>query len=324
VSKKKAREIEEQKRKNRNKVLTVVIASGTLVIVLFLAYLLFFNGNSDDGKLWHLDNAGLLSFGEREPPAWHKSFSPVTLVEDTPEYTLEEESYISFNDTVFALLRVPKNETKPPVVIVLPGAGINKEADADMAKALCSWGYATVTLDERGNNGSTPGPSPMDLNSGYSAFVNGDDPVQYKQVYDVLLAYDCIRSMPILDGENVAVLGESMGGRFAIVSAALEPGLKAVVAVSGGPYGLKGDDDASTRFLKSIEPANYLSKLPQRKLIMFHFTDDPIIPLASGRQLYDAASQPKAWHQYNGSVHGIYSDVYAADLHNELKGVFGR
>lgn len=324
MSKKKARESEEQKRKSRNKILTIVIALATLVIAVFIAYLLFFNGNSGDGKSWHLDSAGLLAFGERGQPSWHKTFSPVQPVEDTPEYTVEEESYQSFNQTVFALLRVPKNVTKPPVVIVLPAASINKEADADMAKALCSWGYATVTLDERGNNGKTAGPSPMDLNSGYTAFVDGGDPVQYKQVYDVLLAYDCIQSMSILDSDNVAVLGESMGGRFAIIAAALEPGIKAAFVVSSGPYGLKGNDDASTRFIKSIEPANYLSKLPPRKVAFFHFTGDTVIPVAAGKQLFNAASQPKVWHEYNGTVHGLYSDEYAPDLRDELRGVFGR
>ena len=322
---KRSREIEEQKRKSRNQMFTVAIALVTLAVVLVIAYLVFFTGKStapqtSSDRLWQLNSAGLLTFGSRGATA----FSPVQLVEDMPEYTVEEESYLSFNETVFALLRVPKNVTKPPIVIVLPAASINKESDADMAKALCSWGYATLTLDERGNNGKTPGPSPMNLESGYTAFANGGDPVQYKQVYDVLLAYDCIRSMPGLDGDNVAVLGESMGGRFAIIATALEPRLKAAIGVSTGPYGLQGDNDASVRFVKSIEPAGYLSLLPPRKLIMIHFTGDTIIPVANGRHLYDAAQQPKAWHEYNGTVHGLYSDIYAPDLHDELKGVFGR
>jgi uncharacterized protein len=319
VSRKQAQEIEERKRKSRNRVLTGVIALATLVIALFIAYLLFFNGNSGDGKAWHLDSGGLLAFDAR--PRVQVTSLPV---ESTPDWSLENISYESFGTNVHALLRIPKNVSRPPVVIVLPGATVNKEADAGMAMALASRGYATLTLDERGNNGETPGPNSNDLNSGYAAFVDGGDPVQYKQVYDVLLGYDFIKSRQDLDSNNVAVLGESMGGRFAIVSAALEPGIKAAIAVSGGPYGYKGNDDASTRFFKSIEPANYLSKLSPRKLIMFHFTDDPVIPIALGRQLYDAAAQPKAWHQYNGSTHGIYSDVYASDLHDELRSVFSR
>jgi fermentation-respiration switch protein FrsA (DUF1100 family) len=210
------------------------------------------------------------------------------------------------------------------VVIVLPAAGISKEADAAMAGALNAWGYATLTLDERGNNGETPGPSAMDLQSGYEAFVTGGDPVQYKQVYDVLLGYDYIRSRPDLDGDSVAVLGESMGGRFAIVAAALEPGLKAAIGVSTGPYGVPVTDDASTRFVKSIEPGSYLSSLPPGKLVLIHFSGDPVIPVAYGKQLYDVAQQPKAWHEYNGTVHGLYSDVYAPDLQAELRSVFGR
>ncbi len=318
MSKKQAREAEAQKRKNRNKLLTFAIALGTLAIVLVIAYLFFFSGNGG-GSNWHLDSSGLLAFDAR-PAVIATSAS----VETTQNWTLEKIAYKSFGGNVYALLRIPANVTKPPVVIVLPGATVNKEADAGMAKALASWGYATLTLDERGNNGETPGPWANDLNSGYAAFANGGDPVQYEQVYDVLLAYDYIRSRNDLDTGNVAVLGESMGGRFAIVATALEPGLKAAFTISGGPYGVQGSDVTLAKFIKSIEPAGYLSKLPPRKLVMFHFTNDTIIPVASGRQLFDAASQPKAWHEYNGEVHGVYNSTYAPDLHDELKGVFGR
>jgi pimeloyl-ACP methyl ester carboxylesterase len=316
VSKKKSREIEEQKRKGRNRVLTVVIALATLVVALFVAYLLFFNGGGD-GKVWHLDSSGLLSFNAR--PAVTAS---VASVESTDNWTLEKISYPSFGDNVYALLRIPKNVSNPPVVIVLPAASVNKEADHIMAEPLCSWGYATLTLDERGNNGETPGPSAMDIDSGNAALANGATPVQYKQVYDVLLGYDYLRSRSDLDGSNIAVLGESMGTRFAIVAAALEPGIKGVVEISAGPYGYSAR--WSNTFIKSIEPSNYLDRLPPRKVAFFHFYGDLILPISHGKALYDAALSPKSWHPYNGNIHGLYSDVYAADLHDELKGVFGR
>lgn len=319
VSKKQAREIAERKRKNRNLMSTAALALGTLVIVLIISYLLFFNGNSGTGKTWHLDSAGLLAFDAR-PPVKATSVP----VETTAKWSLENVSYPSFGVDVHALLRIPANVSRPPVVIVLPAASINKEADHTLAEALSSWGYATLTLDERGNNGETPGPSVMDTPGGYQAFASGGDPVQYEQAYDVLLGYDYLKSRPDLDGSDVAVLGESMGTRIAIVSAALEPGLKGVVEISAGPYGPPYYPTLSEQFIKSIEPANYLSKLPPRKIEFFHFNDDPVIGIALGRQLYDAASQPKAWHQYNGSIHGLYSDVFAPDLHDELRGVLGR
>jgi hypothetical protein len=165
----------------------------------------------------------------------------------------------------------------------------------------------------------------MDFTTGYDAYRSGDMPAQYAQIYDVLLGYDYVRSRNDLDGGNVSVLGESMGGRYAIVAAGLEAGLKAAFVVSSSPYGLDARNNIDVlRFVESIEPATYLKNLPPRKLVMFHFTNDTIIPIDYGRSLYDKADQPKAWHQYNGSVHGVYSDMYAPDLHAELRNVFGR
>jgi dienelactone hydrolase len=318
VSKKQIREMETRKRKNRNILKTIAIALATLVMVLAIAYLVLFS-SSKASPIWHVEDSGLLAFDAR-PPVVANS----TNLEATQNWTLEKISYKSFGDDVYALLRIPANVSRPPVVIVLPGAGVNKEADAGMAEALASWGYATLTLDERGNNGETAGPSPMDIRSGLNAYVNGGDPVQYRQIYDVLLGYDYVRSRADLDGSNVSALGESMGGRFAIIATALEPGLKAAIGVSTGPYGLQADSDSSVWFYMSIEPASYLSSLPPRELIMFHFTGDKIIPVESARLLYDAAKGPKSWHEYEGDVHGVYSSVYAPDLHEELKGVFGR
>jgi dienelactone hydrolase len=226
---------------------------------------------------------------------------------------------------VYGLLRIPKNVTKPAVVIVLPAATVSKEADAPMANALSSWGYASLTLDERGNGGETKGSTPMDFMTGFEAYRSGDMPAQYAQIYDVLLAYDYLQSRKDLDGGNISVLGESMGGRFAVVAAGMEPDFKAVFVVSSSPYGLDaGNNTDAIRFVDSVEPATYLKKIPPRKLVMFHFTNDTIIPIASGKSLYTNASQPKVWYQYNGSVHGVYSDIYASDLHTELMSVFGR
>ncbi len=302
---------------------TLLIGLFTLVVILAVVVTLFTLSNRNNQTpetAWSVDASDALSFSHRDLVSPHAN-----LIEDTPNYSLETISYTSYDTTVYGLLRIPKNVPNPPVVIVLPAATVTKEGDFVMAEALRSWGYASLTLDERGNGGETLGRSPMDFMAGFDAFRNGDLPAQYAQIYDVLLGYDYIRSRKDLDGDNVAVLGESMGGRFAVVAAGIEPGLKAAVVVSSGPYGLKaGNDTDAQRFVDSVEPATYLQKLPPRKLVMFHFTDDTIIPIAHARSLYDNAGEPKAWYQYNGSVHGVYSDMFAPDLHAEMITVFGR
>jgi dienelactone hydrolase len=269
---------------------------------------------------WSIDDAAILSFNTRNLAAPQSN-----VIEDTVDYSLEKVSYDSYDTRVYGLLRIPKHIEKPPVVIVLPAATVTKDEDSPMARALSSWGYASLTLDERGNGGETGGISPMDIMAGYQAYRNGEMPAQYAQIYDVLLGYDYLLSRNNLDGSNISVLGESMGGRFAIITAGIEPGVKSVFVISSGPYGLDaGNDRDAQRFVTSIEPATYLRELSPRKLVMFHFTNDPIIPIASGRSLFDKAGQPKTWYEYNGTVHGVYSDIYASDLHAELKNVFGR
>ena len=297
----------------------IPVALLTFIIILSLTYLAFQTAHQTPPTLWTLDNQSRLGFEQREPVSGVSS-----VIETADNYTVEKVVYKSFGDNVYGLLRIPKNVTNPPVVIVLPAATVNKEADAPMAKALASWGYATLTLDERGNSGETPGSSAMDLNSGYQAFTVNGNPVQYAQVFDVLQGYEYLKTRSDLNGSNVAVLGESMGGRFAIVSAALQPGMKGVFAVSSGPYGLEKTGNPTTdAYATSVEPATYLSMLPPRKLAMFHFTDDQVIPVAQGKALYEAAGEPKAWYEYNGTVHGVYSDIYAEDLRAELKAVLG-
>jgi dienelactone hydrolase len=300
-----------------------LVGLSILIVILALVVIVFYISMMNDQTAettWSVDGSNALSFSHRELVAPHTN-----LTEDTANYSLEKISYYSYDTTVYGLLRIPKNVPKPPVVIVLPAATVSKEADSAMANALCSWGYASLTLDERGNGGETKGRSPMNFMTGYDAYRSGDMPAQYAQIYDVLLGYDYVRSRNDLAGGNVSVLGESMGGRFAIVAVGIDPGFKAAFVVSSGPYGLDAGNNMDVlRFVDSIEPATYLKKLPPRKLVMFHFTNDTIIPIAYGRSLFDNAGQPKAWYQYNGSVHGVYSDIYAPDLHAELMSVFGR
>jgi aromatic ring-opening dioxygenase catalytic subunit (LigB family) len=57
---------------------------------------------------------------------------------------------------------------------------------------------------------------------------------------------------------------------------------------------------------------------------MFQFVNDSLVPMADGKALYDKASEPKAWHLYNGTTHGLYDKAYAADLQAELKEMLGR
>ncbi|HEY3422916.1 MAG TPA: prolyl oligopeptidase family serine peptidase, partial [Methanocellaceae archaeon] len=241
----------------------------------------------------------------------------------------ETINFKSFGDDIYGSLCIPKNVTKPPVVVVLPARSITKEADLPMAQYLASMGYASITLDERGY-GQTGGTFAGDWQNGFDSFVNGTVPVQYKQVYDALRAYDYVNSRSDLSGNDTAILGESIGGMWSIIAAGVEPQFKGVISISSSDFPLPVYDNTSAgnmtanNFLSSAQPSNYLSLLPPRKLVMIHFTNDPIIPIADGKALFDKASEPKTWYQYEGTTHGLPNATYMPDLQRELQGMLGK
>jgi esterase/lipase len=123
----------------------------------------------------------------------------------------------------------------------------------------------------------------------------------------------------------VSILGESIGGMWAIVAAGIEPQFKGVITISASDFDFNDTSDANaTRFINAVMPSKYLGNLTPRKVAMFQFDDDSVTLMADGKALYDKASEPKAWHQYNGSVHGLWSPLIADDVHQELIGMLGR
>ncbi len=313
--------IAEQRQKQQKKTrLYAVIGSVVLVVVVgFLFFAWYSQIQPAEGKLWTIDGSGKLNFSDRGAVN-----ARVVSTNTTDGYTLQEIVYDSFGDNVYALLRVPRNVTKPPIVVVMPAASITKEADAATARALCDMGYASLTLDARGI-GETGGDAETDWITGFKAFEKGGDPAQYKQIYDALKGLDYVKTRSDLDGNNVSIMGESIGGMWAVVAAGIEPSFKGVITLSSSDFAFNDTADVNeSRFVKAVMPSTYLSSLPPRKLAMFQFDQDIIVPMADGKALYNNASEPKAWHEYKGDTHGLWNPVIADDVHNELKVMLGR
>lgn len=312
---------DEPKKNNdlRNKLVIV----GLAIIILILAAIAYyyFTKPAAEQQSWSVDASGHLTFAARGPI--EANSTPSDLSSDN--YTIETITYKSFGDDIYASLCIPKNVTRPPVVIVLPAATITKELDLPMAQYLAAMGYASLTLDERGNGGQTGGMFAGNWTDGFESYENGSVPIQYKQVYDALKGLDYVQSRSDLNGSDTAILGESIGGMWSIIAAGVEPQFKGVIAVSSENFDFPTYDDADVnKFLGSVEPSNYLSLLPPRKLVMIHFTNDAIIPVANGKALYNNASQPKAWYQYEGNIHGLPNATYMPDLQKELNGMLGK
>lgn len=318
---KKRSDVKRKKQESQRLLFIGICAVVFILVVAFFAYAWFVTLPQKNAKLWTIDaTTGKLSFTDNGDTTAY-----VNSTVSTANYTLQTIVYQSFGDNVYADLMIPNNVTRPPVVIVLPAVTINRTANRPTAEALCAMGYATLTLDERGNFGQTPGPLMNDFDTGYRTFATGGDPVQFKQIYDVLKGYDYLKTRSDVDGNDVSLLGESIGGMWSVIAGGVQPQFKGVIAVSSSDFGFAPTTGQNaSRFLKASTPSTYVSSLPPRKLVMIHFDNDSIIPIADGKALYDKASEPKAWYQYNGSTHGLWDPVFAGDVHKELQGMLGR
>lgn len=291
-----------------------VFVLGFLLIVVAIFGVLHNSSNSKEETLpWEVSEAGTLSFSPREAPVFtlqeiEDSYSP-----ENPD-TLKLVSFESGGDKVQALLRIPANASSPsPGVILLPGAGVSKEGEQGLAVELSKMGYATLTLDQR-NQGA------INIDRDLELFSSGLEPVEYLMVYDVLKAADVLSAQPEIDPEKLAVLGESNGGRFAIIACALDRSLKGVIGISTSGYGTEEinpssvSDSETYRFYLSVDPDTYLSALPPSKLVMMHSFNDTVIAHDLALRTFALAEEPKAMYNTTDETHG-----YTASMHPYLE-----
>ncbi|WP_440946349.1 alpha/beta hydrolase family protein [Methanosarcina sp. T3] len=294
-----------------------VFILGFLLIVVGFFGVLYNPSNSIEETLpWKISEAGILSFSPREGPVF-----TVQEIEDpySPEDPdiLKMVSFESSGENVQALLRIPANASSSPGIVLLPGAGVSKEGEQGLAAELSKMGYATLTLDQR-NKGA------INVDRDLELFRAGLEPVEHLMVYDALKAADVLSVQPEIDPERLAILGESNGGRFAIIACALEPSLKGVIGISTSGYGTEEIDPASVadseayRFYLSIDPDTYLSALPPSRLVMVHSFNDTVISHELALRTFALAEEPKAMYNATEETHG-YTASMRPYLEKELE-----
>ncbi|WP_292380693.1 alpha/beta hydrolase family protein [Methanosarcina sp. UBA289] len=285
--------------------------------VFFLGFLLIlvgifgvmYNPSNSAGAAapWEVSEAGTLYFPEREEPVF-----TIQEIEDiyAPENsdTLKLLSFESKGENLQALLRIPGNFSSSPGLVLLPGAGVSKEAEQGLAAELSNMGYATLTLDQR-NLGVISIERDLEL------FKAGLEPVEYTMVYDALKASDVLAAQPEIDPERLAILGESNGGRVAILACALNPSLKGIIGISTSGYGTEeidsslADDPEAYRFYRSIDPDTYLLNLSPAKFVQIHSFNDTVISHDQALRTFALAKEPKAMYNVTEATHGYTASM---------------
>ncbi|MGZ4201967.1 MAG: alpha/beta hydrolase family protein [Thermoleophilaceae bacterium] len=171
-------------------------------------------------------------------------------------------------------------------VLILHGAGSAKESHFDFARMAVANGIAALAYDARGHNRSDGafGPGAID---------------------DVKAMLDLLRELAGV--RRVAVRGSSMGGFQAILGAARDGEVDAVVAIcpappdlllhgvrSGRLEGFEADREALLRWLPTVDLNDAAASLgPRTALMLLHAQGDEQVPYTVSEELYEVAARPK-------------------------------
>lgn len=279
------------------------------LLVLVGVFGILYNPSSSVGAAvpWEVSEAGTLSFSQREEPVFTAQEIEDVYAPESSD-TLKLLSFESKGDKIQALLRIPANSSSSPGIVLLPGAGVSKEAEQGLAAELSKMGYATLTPDQRNLGG-------VNQKKDFELFKADLEPVEYSMVYDALKASDVLAAQPEIDPERFAILGESNGGRFAIIACALNPSFKGVIGISTAGYdieeaesSLKNDPEAY-RFSRSIDPDTYLATLPPAKFVQIHSFNDTVIPHELALRTFALAKEPKAMYNVTEATHGYTASM---------------
>jgi uncharacterized protein len=209
---------------------------------------------------------------------------------------------------LLGVLYLGRGEEPKPTVLLLHGCpGLEK--NLDLAVRLRDQGWNSLLFHYRGCWGSA---GRYDLRT---------------VPRDVTAAVDYLAGCPRVDSGRIAVLGHSMGGWAALVTAATEPRLRAV-AVYGAPARLGADlrlspdrvEKEFTRFLATTpeefawqaavvaEQTDALAAaaaIEPRPLLVVHGTADRWVPVAQARELRERAGPSCRYVEVEGADHAF-------------------
>ncbi len=200
----------------------------------------------------------------------------------------------------------PFNTPHPPVLLWCHGNAGNIIHRLDNLAALHRLGLAVFLFDYRGYGRSRGTPSEQGL---------------YR---DALAAHAYLTEQRKIPAHRLVLFGRSLGGAVAGVLAGqrpaaglvLESAFPSVEAVARAHYG-----GLPMHWLLSAEYdlAGSLQKVTMPTLVI-HGDRDEIIPLALGRQVFDAARNPKAFYLVKGAHHNNLYVVGGGHYLQRLKG----
>lgn len=257
-------------------------------------------------------------------------------------YYVKIQSYRRGN-YVYGVLSVPKTEGRKPAVLRLPGAAIRP---FNGPNSLAYDGFVTLEIGVHGIPVDQDPEIYRALGSGPlgdypSIGLDNRDNFYYKRVYlGCIRAIDYLCSRDDVDPERIATYGGSQGGMLSIVTAALDPRVKALFAyfpafcdVTGYHEGRSGgwphlfmnpdekDLEKKIAVSKYFDTVNFARFIKVPGIYAWGYNDITCCP-TSTYSAYNVITAPKELHVARDTGHWLYPWQSATAL-KWLKNQFG-
>ena len=263
----------------------------------------------------YIDSKGFLSL--QNPPLKYE----ISLYEKNENFSIFLLKYESSGQNIYGFIVEPRINSRAPAAVLLSGAGVDKLSELTLAKIIASQGYIILTIDQRGV-GQTDGYFPS-FEEDYQSYLNNKIPIQHLIIQDAIIAVNILKKLDKVDPSNVFAVGESLGGRIAVIAASIDRSLKGVIAISTAGYHYTGSSKSKQDiFINSIDPDNYIGKISPRPVFMLHNLYDKNIILDSAKITFAKAKEPKSLLIVNDSNcnHG-YCDSMLDFLNSSINSI---
>jgi len=269
--------------------ITAGITGLVIAAALFFYLLSPVQQNGSEEFSYDVSEEGKLSFGERG----EVDIISEEVISDNERFISKKVIFRSYNADIYGFFIMPKSAEPISAAVILPPELTSKSDAGQLTNDLTTMGVATFTIDQRGA-GETGGKIPG-IQQDYETFLNMTPPaISHLMIYDALLAFDYLQGQEGIDKKNIFIAGESLGGKNAIITAAIEKSIAGVVV--SGTAGFDFEPQRSPlaeRYLKSIDANTYIAGISPRPLLMLHNSGDTVVSLAAAEKTFALAGEPK-------------------------------
>jgi len=208
-------------------------------------------------------------------------------------------------ERVPATLLLPRTDRPSPAALLLHGFSSNKERmTQSVGRALMDRGVATLALDlpfhgERTRSDEIPYRNPLALVSAWRTAVQ-----------EARAAVHWLAAQPEIDAARIGVVGYSLGGFLALMTASEEELVRVVTLA------VAGDLPDSTPYLslvrRAVDPLRAVRKLTGRPLLLVNGRRDRTTRPEQAERLFAYAEEPKRLSWYEGGHWPLHTAIEQA------------